>query len=146
MTIPRFLQVIDLGAWGKLNDGLAWADGVHLQIEAIQNDAILLQGPLSNDARNVGPGQNWGSEFRKLRMAAILVEAMIDANAELGVMIGLLGAGSDPADSQRHLAWSGFRFRDSVFAAGLEDVLVEFLAHQVIGAASVNEKAAPRFP
>ena len=81
---------------------------VYLQIEAIQKDAIMLRCFLSNDARNVGVGHDWGNEFSELRMGAILVGALMDANVELSIVVGLLEAGSDAADSQRMLPLASF--------------------------------------
>ena len=91
-------------------------------------------------------GKTGGSEFRELRTAAVFIEALIDANVELGVIIGLLRATSDAADSQWHIPLAFLRCCDSVRAAYSRDVLVKLFAHQVIGAAGVDQEAAARFP
>ena len=143
MTIPRLLQDIHLGAWRQLNGGLAWADGVHSQVEAIQKDAILLQRILANDARIVGLGQHWSRELRECWRALVLVEALVAADLELGIEVGLLCAGADAANSQRLLPLATLRIYDSEGTACSPELIMKLIAHDVGGAPGVDKKGAP---
>ena len=92
MPVPRLLQVIHLGAWGQPELELARANAIHAQVEAVQNDSVLLHRVLSNDARNVRVGQHWSRKLCELRLAFKLIKALVDANIEFGVNVGLLSA------------------------------------------------------
>ena len=144
MAISRLFQVIHLGAWRQIDGGLAWANAVHAQVEAIQKDAVVLQRILANDARDVGVGQHWGREFRELWSAAVLVEASVDADVELRIEVGLLHAGADAANSQRLLPLATLRILDSEGTACSPELIMKLIAHDVGGAPGVDNKRASR--
>ena len=96
VAIPGLHQVVHLGTWGHPDGGVAWADSVHLQIEAIKNDTILV---LPNDARDVRVGQHWRSELCECWHTFVPIQALVDANDEFGIFVGLLRAGADSANA-----------------------------------------------